>query len=594
MTHCHGCRCDQIAAYTAGVTSTRAPSAAAARPIGPYERRTAEVHPWDPRSVEVARRVAALITERRPDLVVEHIGSTAVEGLPGKGIVDLSIEAPPAEIPAIVAMLYDLGFGPQPGPDPWPPTRPMPVGSYTFDGTEFRIHLHVQPIGGDMPRDLAFRDALRNDPELRRQYRDLKEGITHGGAVDGFRYTHSKTTWILGVYRKLGYSPPAILPPATIGIIGGGQLGRMVALSARELGYRITILDPDEGCPASAVADEVIRGTYDDVDAARRLAAGSEIVTYELEHVSAPLVSAIDDGRVPIRPGPYPLKITQDRLAERRFLETNGIAVAPWRGVTSVEELRDGAAALGYPLRMKASVGGYDGRRQVRLGSEADLAGVAIDGPMLLEGELGFEAELSVVVGRGTDGNCRSYRPARNVHDDGILVESTVPAGIPAELEADAQGLAESLAVAMGLIGVLTVELFLMPDGSLVVNELAPRVHNSGHWTIEGAATSQFEQHVRAICGLPLGSTDMRTGAAAMVNLLGSGERRGATLDGVAAALDVADTHLHLYDKREVFERRKMGHITAIGDTVAEALGRAREAHGHLTWAATPRAPKRA
>jgi 5-(carboxyamino)imidazole ribonucleotide synthase len=574
------------------VTTTPTDQRVSPQPIGPYERRTAEVHPWDPRATEVARRVTALINERRPDLVIEHIGSTAVPGLPGKGIVDLSMEVPAEQIPEIVEMLYGLGFGPQPGPDPWPPTRPMPVGSYDLDGTPYRIHLHVQPIGGDMPRDLAFRDALRNDPELKRQYVALKEGITHGGAVDGFKYTHSKTTWILGVYRKLGYSPPAILPPATIGIIGGGQLGRMLALSARELGYRVTVLDPDEDCPAAGIAEELIKATYDDLDGARRLAAGSDIVTYELEHVSAPLVSAIDDGRVPIRPGPYPLKITQDRLAERRFLETNGIGVAPWRPVTTIAELREGAEALGYPLRVKAALGGYDGRRQVRLASDADLAGVAINAPMLLERELDFEAELSVVVGRATDGVSRAYRPARNVHDDGILIESTVPAGIPPEMERSAQELAENLAVAMGLIGVLTVELFLMRDGSLVVNELAPRVHNSGHWTIEGAATSQFEQHVRAICGLPLGATDLRAAAAATVNVLGEGDRRGASLVGVERALAVPDAHLHLYDKREVFERRKMGHVTALGASVDAALGRAREARGHLTWAAEPRSSK--
>ncbi len=212
---------------------------------------------------------------------------------------------------------------------------------------------------------------------------------------------------------------------------------------------------------------------------------------------------------------------------------------------------------------------------------------------MLLERELDFETELSVVVGRGTDGVCLPYRPARNIHDDGILVESTVPAGISSALEAAAQELAANIATAMGLIGVLTVELFLMGDGSLVVNELAPRVHNSGHWTIEGAATSQFEQHVRAICGLTLGDVAMRSPAAAMVNVLGTGDQRGASLEGVAAALEVADAHLHLYDKRVVFERRKMGHVTALGGNVVDALERAREARGHLTWAATPRPTKR-
>ncbi|HYL41114.1 MAG TPA: 5-(carboxyamino)imidazole ribonucleotide synthase, partial [Candidatus Binatus sp.] len=517
------------------------PAGADPKPIGPYERLAAEVHEWDPRTAVVARRVNDLVRERRPDLVAEHIGSTAVPGLPGKGIVDLSIQTDPSDIPGVVAMLYDLGFQPQPGPDPWPPTRPMPVGSYDLDGESFRIHLHVQPTGGDFPRDIAFRDALRSDPELRRQYADLKRSITKGGPVEGFRYTHSKTTWILDVYRRLGYAPRPILPPATIGILGGGQLGRMVGLAAREMGYRIVVLDPDPACPAAAIADRVEVGTYADVDAARRLVEECDVVTYELEHVSAPLVSAIDDGRRPIRPGPYPLKITQDRLAERRFLEANGVPVAPWRPVASAADLRTGARELGYPVRLKASIGGYDGRSQWRLASGADVearvASLPFDAPMIVERELRFERELSVVAARAADGTMVVYPPARNVHDDGILVESTVPAGVAPGLDAAARELGELLATGMGLVGILTAELFLMADGSLVVNELAPRVHNSGHWTIEGAATSQFEQHVRAICGLPLGDVSMRAPAAAMVNVLGEGTRRPANLAGVAEAL---------------------------------------------------------
>jgi 5-(carboxyamino)imidazole ribonucleotide synthase len=536
--------------------------------------------------VDVARRVAELVAARRPDLTVEHIGSTAVEGLPGKGIVDLSIEAEPGDIPAIVEMLYDLGFQPQPGPDPWPPRRPMPVGSLEHDGERFRIHLHVQPRGGDFLRDIAFRDLLRSDPEVRQQYADLKLGITAAGPVDGFRYTHSKTTWILGMYRRLGFVPPAILPPATIAIIGGGQLGRMLALAARQIGYRIAVLDPDESCPAASVADSFVRGSYGDIDAAKRLAEGADVVTYELEHVFGGLVAAIDDGRVPIRPGPYPLKITQDRLAERRFLEANGVAVAPWREVTSPGTLRAGAAELGFPLRLKAVTGGYDGRSQGRLASEAELGTARVDAPMLLERELRFEAELSVVIARAADGVCLAFPPTRNVHDRGILIESSVPAAIPADVAAGAMELGERLATGMGLVGVLTVELFLMPDRSLVVNELAPRVHNSGHWTIEGAATSQFEQHIRAICGLPLGGVDLRAPAAASVNLLGDGAPRAARPRGVAQALGVTDAHVHLYDKREVFERRKLGHVTALAGDVDAALARAREAASYVTWEA--------
>ncbi len=571
-------------AYTPAVAQVRP------KPIGPYERLSAEVHEWDPGTVEVAARVAELVHERRPDLDVEHIGSTAVPGLPGKGIVDLSVESEPGDIPGIVALLYELGFGPQPGPDPWPATRPMPVGSMEHAGRQYRIHFHVQPVGGDFPRDIAFRDALRNDDALRHEYERLKRGITSGGAVEGLRYTHSKTAWILGVYRALGFAPPPISPPATIGILGGGQLGRMLALSARELGYRIVTLDPDPNAPTGAIADRIEVAAYDDVLGALRMAAECAVVTYELEHVGQEVVTALDDRRRPIRPGPYPLKLTADRLAERRFIEANQGRVATWREVRSPADVLESAAELGYPLRVKAVRGGYDGRSQAQLADTSDIE--MLDGrigwPALLERELEFEAELSVVVARNVDGVSRAFPVARNRHDRGILVETVVPAGVPKAVEEAAVNLAETLATSMGLIGTLTVELFLMPDGSLVVNELAPRVHNSGHWTIEGAVTSQFEQHVRAICGLPLGSVEMRAPAAAMVNLLGEGAPRPANPTGAYEAFDVPDAHVHVYGKETVFERRKMGHVTALGANAEEALERARSAAAQIGWAPSP------
>jgi 5-(carboxyamino)imidazole ribonucleotide synthase len=203
---------------------------------------------------------------------------------------------------------------------------------------------------------------------------------------------------------------------------------------------------------------------------------------------------------------------------------------------------------------------------------------------MLLEKELAFAEELSVVVARSFDGEMATYPVARNVHDEGILVESVAPAAIAPRVAEAATELAKGLATAMGLIGLLTVELFRMPDDALVVNELAPRVHNSGHWTIEAATTSQFEQHIRAICGLPLGRTDLHVGGAATVNLLGSGESRDARLEGLADALGVPDVHVHLYDKRTVFERRKMGHVTALGPDVETALRKARDARERLRW----------
>ncbi|MEA2630716.1 MAG: 5-(carboxyamino)imidazole ribonucleotide synthase, partial [Chloroflexota bacterium] len=276
--------------------------------------------------------------------------------------------------------------------------------------------------------------------------------------------------------------------------------------------------------------------------------------------------------------------------AERRFVEASGIRVAPWREVRSVDQARAAAEALGLPLRLKLPIGGYDGRGQLRIAALADLddawerLGREAGAVLLAERELDFEVELSVVVARGGDGELAVFPIGRNLHDRGILIETVVPAPVAPDVLPVALAIGQELASAMDLCGTLTVELFLLRDGSLVVNELAPRVHNSGHWTIEGAATSQFEQHIRAICGLGLGSPEAH-GAAAMVNLLGSGPRRAARLIGVEVALADPAVHVHLYDKRRVFERRKMGHLTALGADVDEALARARGALAALQWA---------
>jgi len=391
-------------------------------------------------------------------------------------------------------------------------------------------------------------------------------------------------------------SQPAapILPPASIGILGGGQLGRMLGFAARAMGYRIVVLDPDPWCPAAAVADQVVVGTYEDVGAALRLAAISDVVTYELEHVAAEVVDAVD-ATVPVRPGRTPLVVTQDRLAERRYVESAGVPVAPWREVRDPDEVREAAApdAIGLPLRLKVPIGGYDGRGQVRVVTTADIEpalerlGLAPGTPVLAERELTFEAELSVVVARSVEGAEATWPISRNVHVDGVLAESVAPAPVTNDVADRVRDIGLRLAGAMDLVGTLTVELFLLPDGSLVVNELAPRVHNSGHWTIEGVATSQFEQHIRAICGLGLGSTAALS-PAAMVNLLGTGPLRPAQVDGVATALSDPDVHLHLYDKRRVFKGRKMGHVTALGASVDDALARARAAEASLSWADAP------
>jgi 5-(carboxyamino)imidazole ribonucleotide synthase len=563
-------------------------------PIGPYTRLPATVEPWDPRALEVAAAVTELIHERRPDLVVEHIGSTAVPGLPGKGIVDLSIATTPDDVPAVADLLRELGFGPQPGPDPWPPSRPMLVGSLVRDGTTFRIHCHVLPDTEQLRRDVAFRDALLADPSLVEGYAMLKSGIVEDGPIEPHQYTYRKQAWIADVHRQLGVERRPIVPPATIGILGGGQLGRMLAVAARAMGYRIAVLDPDPDCPAASVADTVIVAGYDDVGGALRLAERCDVVTYELEHVATEVVDEIDALR-PVRPGRVPLHVTQDRLAERRFLESAGAMVAPWCEVRTTDDLRVAVEQLGMPLRLKAATGGYDGRGQIRLTDGVDvddawmMLGRPAGEPLLAEAELAFQCELSIVIARSVFGRMATYPLSRNRHADGILVESVAPASIDPDVTDRAIALAERLAVTIGITGTLTAELFLMPDGALVVNELAPRVHNTGHWTIEGAATSQFEQHIRAVCGLDLGSTEALA-RTATVNVLGTGPARPARLDGLGLSRAMADPsiHLHIYDKRQVFERRKMGHVTAIGPTVDDALERARAAARLLTWEDDP------
>ena len=563
-------------------------------PIGPYETQPAPYEEWDPRAVEIANRIAELVRERRPDVVVDHVGSSAVPGLPGKNVVDVAVELDPSEIPAFAQFLTELGFHTTTGVRAFPPTRPLLVGSLEQDGRRFRIHFHVHPrghrvYGWEHARDLAFRDALRSDPLLREEYAKRKNAIIQGGVKDSIRYSMAKTEWIRSALERIGVDDPPIVPPATIGVLGGGQLGRMLGLAARELGYRIVVLDPDPACPAAAVADEVVVGRYDDVEAALRMAERADVVTYELEHVALGLVQRLD-WDWPVRPGVITLAETQDRIEERRFVESEGASVAPWREVRVTDEIGAATRELGMPLRVKAVHGGYDGRSQVRVADAVDLLtaferlGRPMGEPVLAEQELAFEAELSIICSRGIDGRPVTYPLARNRHDEGILVESVTPAGVSAETEKQARELVTRLAEGLDLVGTLTAELFLMPDGQLLVNELAPRVHNSGHWSIEGCVTSQFEQHIRAITGQPLGDPSLRVGGAATVNVLGTGEERNARPRGVEQALRAKDVHVHLYDKRRVFERRKMGHVTALATSPDEALEHARKAAAEIGW----------
>ena len=350
-----------------------------------------------------------------------------------------------------------------------------------------------------------------------------------------------------------------IIPPgSTIGIVGGGQLGRMMALAAAQTGYKCHIFDPHYRPCAAEVAGAFTRAAYDDEAAMARFAEQCDVVTYEFENLPVAPLAALGEK---LRPGTRSLQIAQDRAAEKRFIESAGARVAAWREVGSEAELDSAVAALGLPLVLKSRRLGYDGKGQawVRDAGEVRAAWASIgDAPAVAEAGVDFVAEFSVLIARSADGRTSAFPCPRNEHDGGILRRSTVPAGAPIEaLAEDAVATAARLADALDHVGMFTVEFFACSDGALV-NEIAPRVHNSGHWSIEGAVTSQFEQHIRAICGLPLGSAALITGGAVMDNLI------GGDVDRWAEIVADPDARLHLYNKGEARPGRKMGHVTRL------------------------------
>jgi 5-(carboxyamino)imidazole ribonucleotide synthase len=372
-----------------------------------------------------------------------------------------------------------------------------------------------------------------------------------------------------------------ILPGATIGFFGGGQLGRMTALAARDMGYDVRVLDPDPDPAARAIATECIQGGWDDVAAAIRLAEGSDVVTLEIERVDLACLDAAA-ARVPVRPSSAVLAIVQRRERQKQWLVDHRFPVGPYRAVGSVAECEGAVRALG-PSYVKASIGGYDGRGQLRV---QDAGGCADAWRMLraercvVEQVLELEREISVLVARRPGGSHAVYPPALNHHEAGQLAWSVIPAPIPASLAAEALALAVAIATALDVVGLLAVELFALPGGRLVVNELAPRPHNSFHHTMEACATSQFEQLVRAVCDLPLGSTTVDR-PAAIANILGNAWREGRAPD-IASALEVPGTQIHLYGKRDPRPARKMGHLAAVADSPDVALARVLEAARRL------------
>jgi 5-(carboxyamino)imidazole ribonucleotide synthase len=347
---------------------------------------------------------------------------------------------------------------------------------------------------------------------------------------------------------------------STIGIIGGGQLGRMLAIAAARLGYRTLILEPQAECPAAQCSNGQIVGLYDDPAALERLARESAVVTYEFENVPLPAAEALA-GRVRVAPPPRALGVAQDRLVEKRFLNDIGIPTARFHAVGSEAELVEGLGLFGGEGVLKTCRLGYDGKGQrvFRLGDRAGDGVVAEMGgvPLVLESFVSFECEVSVVAARGAGGATAAFEPARNVHRDGILRSSTVPAAIGSATAAAARDAAFAILAALDYVGVIGVEFFVLEDGSLLVNEIAPRVHNSGHWTEAACAISQFEQHIRAVAGLPLGSTT-RHSDCVMENLIGDDIGR------VPALLAEPDLVMHLYGKAEARPGRKMGHFTRL------------------------------
>ena len=376
--------------------------------------------------------------------------------------------------------------------------------------------------------------------------------------------------------------PGAILPGATLGILGSGQLGRMFAQAAAQLGYHVHVYSPDKDSPAGQVADHQTVATYDDIGALTEFAESVDVVTLEFENISTTAADIIAQ-HVPVRPSGRVLHLTQNRLREKRFLEETGVACAPFAEVNSAEQLAAALEQVSLPAVLKTSDSGYDGKGQAMvhtLAETTDAWASMNNQPAVLEGFVDFERELSVLVARCPSGEMAVQGPIANDHVNHILDVSMLPLD---ELEpyADAaQAIARQIATALDLVGIACIEFFLTKEGQLVVNEIAPRPHNSGHLTIEASATSQFEQQVRSICGLPLGSIEL-VSPAATVNLLGdlwqNGEPRWE------AVLADPNVRLHLYGKAEARPGRKMGHLTVLSNSAKKAAEQAKSARKMLT-----------
>lgn len=379
-----------------------------------------------------------------------------------------------------------------------------------------------------------------------------------------------------------GGSSRPILPGSAVGVLGSGQLGRMFAMAARRMGYRVHTLSPDQDTPTGQVADVEITAPYEDLDAVCKFARGVSVVTFEFENVPAETAAAAARC-APVRPAGHVLHTTQHRFREKTFLSESGFPVAPFRRVNSLADLTAAVQQLGFPAVLKTAGFGYDGKGQSRILSTQDLqpAWDAVgQQESVLEAFIDFDCEISVVAVRGLCGEFAHFGPVENRHRNGILDITIAPAAIREQTAADAVDIARGILEKLDVTGVLCVELFVCKDGRLIVNELAPRPHNSGHFTFDANITSQFEQQLRAVCGLPLGAVTQLS-PAAMANLLG--DLWAAGEPNWEAAVSVPDVKLHLYGKSSPRPGRKMGHMTALAQTTAQALADVERARGLLS-----------
>jgi 5-(carboxyamino)imidazole ribonucleotide synthase len=367
---------------------------------------------------------------------------------------------------------------------------------------------------------------------------------------------------------KFPQAPGPIVPGATIGILGSGQLGRMSAMAAKSMGYAVVIYDEVKDGPASSCADLTILAPFDDHDALARFAMNTDVVTVEFENIPVEALEYLET-RVPVRPSSSVVRICQDRVLEKEFLRNNGFPVAPFRVITSAAELATGIAELNAPSILKTAALGYDGKGQISLspGDNSEVIWAMLGSPRaVLEQRISFDSEASVICARSADGETSCFPVQANIHRNGILDVTLAPAPLDETVAAKAREIATAITEKLGAIGLITVELFVLPDGSLMVNELAPRPHNSGHHTLETSMTSQFAQHVRAVCGLPLGPVELRS-PGVMINLLGDlwsgGEPDWELL------LREPGLFLHLYGKNGAKPGRKMGHATLLGEVGA-------------------------